>query len=83
MCAIQHRKLACLPHPPPSHAFLAWQSPRTHAPLPPPPSRQTIRFNEYNAERMRKAKAGEPIPANVNAQIKSGELKVPWTNVGQ
>lgn len=32
---------------------------------------------------MRKAKAGEPIPANVNAQIKSGELKVPWTNVGQ
>ena len=41
---------------------------------------QTTRFNQINAERIRKVKAHEPTPKLVTDQIKSGELKVPWTN---
>ena len=31
-------------------------------------------------ERERKVKAGEALPATVTEQLKSGELKLPWTN---
>ena len=30
----------------------------------------------------KKAAHGEPVPKNLHEQVKSGELKVPWTNAG-
>ena len=40
---------------------------------------QTSRFNQLNAERIKKAAHGEPTKL-VNEQIAAGEFKLPWTN---
>merc|ERR1711871_1605979 len=42
--------------------------------------KEISRFNELNEERIRKVKAGEPLPATVSEQLKKGEIKLPWTN---
>ena len=44
--------------------------------------KEITRFNQLNAERIKKAAHGEPVPKNIHEQVKSGELKVPWTNAG-
>ena len=49
----------------------------------PLPRAQTVRFNQMNAERIRKVEAGEPTPTLVSEQVAAGTLKVPWTNLGQ
>lgn len=41
---------------------------------------QTTRFNQLNAERIKKEKAHEPTPKLINEQIKAGDIKLPWTN---
>ena len=43
--------------------------------------KEITRFNQLNAERIKKAAHGE-APKNVHEQIKEGTLKVPWTNAG-
>ena len=59
--------------PPPSLAA------RRSRVAPPRAISQTIRFNEMNAERMRKVAKHEPVPELINDQIAKGKLKVPWT----
>ena len=51
----------------------------TCPPAPSPPQ-QITRFNMMVDERDRKRKAGETLPPTVAEQLKSGELKMPWTS---
>jgi hypothetical protein len=41
---------------------------------------QVTRYNAIIGERSRKMKAGEPLPPTVTEQLKSGEIKLPWTS---
>lgn len=43
-------------------------------------TRQIKRFNAMGDERARKLAAGQALPPTVDSQLKSGELKLPWTN---
>ena len=68
---------ATAPAPAPRHSLRV--CPLTHPPVPCAALAQTSRFNQLNAERIKKAAHGEPTKL-VNEQIAAGEFKLPWTN---